>query len=134
MRKWKKNRKMIDGNATWCSSCKKTNVPLLKYSKVGNAQYYMCCNCNKKRRRDYYYSKTGKQNIIRINREYEKRNPQRRKTWAAARVIKKEKCIICGVSNVHRHHPDPRLPLKVLMLCPLHHRKVHTSKNSLEMV
>lgn len=43
-------------HTNYCSRCKVTGVPLVKYSKgVGNTvQYYLCRDCNAKRLKDYY--------------------------------------------------------------------------------
>ena len=39
--------------------------------------------------------------------------------------LKKEPCKVCGAKRVQAHHPDYSKPLKVVWLCPLHHKLEH---------
>lgn len=34
-------------------------------------------------------------------------------------------CFVCGAINTHGHHTDYSQPLKVIWLCPKHHRLAH---------
>lgn len=40
--------------------------------------------------------------------------------------IQREPCEICGEEKSQGHHPDYNKPLKVIWLCSLHHKKIHT--------
>ena len=39
--------------------------------------------------------------------------------------IKRKPCEICGKKNAQGHHPNYNEPLKVIWLCPKHHRELH---------
>ena len=42
--------------------------------------------------------------------------------------MKRLPCAICGKKETHAHHSDYKEPLKVIFLCPLHHKQLHLGK------
>lgn len=40
-------------------------------------------------------------------------------------LIKQEVCKKCGNERTVAHHPDYNNPLKVIWLCPIHHKDIH---------
>ena len=76
--------------------------------------------------RQYRRTESGKEATIRAIQNYEKKNPERRRIWTLAKNIPFSRCIVCGESRVHRHHPDLNSPMDVIFLCPLHHKQVET--------
>jgi len=64
--------------------------------------------------------------IIEITKRYEKKNPEKRKSWTKAQCIPIAPCEICGsTENIVRHHPDSKKALEVVMLCRPHHFEAH---------
>lgn len=62
---------------------------------------------------------------------YNKRNPEKFLAQKLARKaikigkLKKTKCRDCPRKDVHAHHPNYKYPLKVIFLCPIHHKMEH---------
>jgi hypothetical protein len=94
--------------------------------KQGDKNSWMCRKCNTIRCKSYYKENSTKIKII--NREYDKRNPEKRRAWAKAQIIPLQPCEICGNSFSVRHHPDIDKPLEVRFLCRLHHKLLHLNK------
>lgn len=68
-------------------------------------------------------------------RKWERNNPDKRSShrkvlWAVSSgKLKKEKCKICGKSEVDAHHEDYSKPLEVIWLCRRHHKELHRIKD-----
>lgn len=60
--------------------------------------------------------------------EYRKKHPERRKAndmvYQALKLgtLKKDKCRDCEKLDVQAHHPNYSEPLKIIWLCPSHHK------------
>ena len=108
-----------------CARCKVTSdkEKLNKY----NSTSYMCNPCNTARLKKYRRTSNGKKAVLRAVNSYEHRNPKRRVAWEKAKRITLQPCEVCGDNNAHRHHPNIDEPLKVVFLCPLHHKEAHLS-------
>lgn len=81
-------------------------------------------------KRTIYYRKyratvKGRAAQQKANRKYEMLHPERKRAWDLARKLLKAPCEKCGVKPSHKHHPDPLNPLKIIHLCPLHHKEAH---------
>jgi len=128
-----------------CTKCK-VKKELSSFSKDISAKgglFSWCKECSNKQRATY---REGKREYERKQRaEYRKKYPEMRygmrnwteenrrkwqvnnKVWYALKkgVIQKEPCSTCGEEKVHAHHEDYSKPLKVIWLCPLHHKQKH---------
>jgi len=65
---------------------------------------------------------------IESNRRYREKHRERERAWSEAyRKIKERRpCENCGKNGlIHKHHPDPKKPLKIVFLCPACHRAEH---------
>lgn len=49
-------------------------------------------------------------------------------------LVKKGSCKICRAKTVHGHHEDYKQALKVMWLCPVHHRAWHNLTDSKRMI
>lgn len=76
-------------------------------------------------RRTYSQTENGRTKQLNAIRKYEASNPERKKAWGKVTKYPKRPCIKCGVLPTHKHHPNINEPLKILYLCPLHHKQVH---------
>jgi len=75
--------------------------------------------------RKYRQTKKGKENVLKAIQKYEKAHPIRRIAWNKAQILDKKPCIKCG-NEAHRHHPNPKISLEIIFLCPLHHKEEHS--------
>lgn len=124
-------------NTKYCSKCKATEVPLMKYAKPRDIQYYRCRECANQHQKDYYSSATGKQSYIKKNKKYylSRKNTEKQKSrlklnYAVkmGRVIKPEICDKCHelpTTRIEAHHADYSKPLIVDWLCTPCHSDVH---------
>lgn len=71
--------------------------------------------------------KNGYRNELRYREKYPEKHQARLTLQRAVRngVIKKMGCVMCGDINSQGHHEDYTKPLKVIWLCPLHHKDKH---------
>lgn len=98
------------------------------------------------------YQKNNKEQLNRYHRKYSKNNRKRVNAWKykwiekniekrraenilwngirRGKIIKKP-CEICQNPKSHAHHPDYSKPLKVLWLCALHHKEIHSKPFSI---
>lgn len=103
-------------------------------SRPNVSRSYICRPCNSKRHRDFYKTAKGKESIVKSNNKYVKSNPLRRKAWTSVAymlglgLLKKKPCKRCGSEKVHAHHPNPKQRLRVIWLCPFHHRQLHLKR------
>ena len=87
------------------------------------------------RMRKYRQTPEGKAAVLRSVKNYEARNPERKKAWDKAKYLPKQPCEQCGTaSRIHKHHPDPAKPLEVVYLCAYHHVQEHKASPSQLMV
>jgi len=129
-----------------CKKCKaeKELTEFYVHSEMADGHLNFCIDCVKERIRNANRSEWG--------REYDKLRNQtpKRKKWlieyqrkrrlkfpnkdkAKQKLnnairdgrIKRRKCKLCDYKIVQGHHPDYSKPLKVIWLCPEHHRKIH---------
>ena len=122
-------------HTNYCSRCKATDVPLLKYSKGRNGmtQYYQCRDCQSEKQRAYRKTSSGSVAVKRSLYNQYKKN--RKKIIArnmvnhnvrVGKLIKPEHCSRCGdTRNIQGHHPDYNKPLEVLWLCSSCHSDEH---------
>ena len=117
----------------YCSKCKQKNVPLLKYSKPSNTQYYLCRPCNAQRINKYAKTDAGKQVIKGINTRHYRNNPSKVSARQAVRyaiknghIIKPSNCSKCSANGrIEGHHDDYTNKLSVQWLCSSCHAGVH---------
>ncbi len=95
---------------------KEYNKQWIKNNRERRAEYY----------RNYRLTDSGRENTLKAIRKYERNNPEKKNAWNKASRIKKVKCTVCGEGNVHRHHPNYGRPKDVIMLCPKHHKELHS--------
>lgn len=98
-----------------------------------------CKTCRKPHIADYqkdYVNKNKKVINARIRGEYARLRREKFPEKTKARdtlnnsiksgKIEKENCRVCSSSKrIHAHHNDYSKPLKVVWLCPIHHKKLH---------
>lgn len=127
---------MVYDNNMYCSKCKVTSVPLVKYARRklkegGYKQYYYCNPCNTERVSEYLKTEDGKQAFKRAYKKNIEKHPDRFDAWKKANYaehvgkLTKKPCEVCGDAKVHKHHPDPSKPFDVVYLCPYHHKQEH---------
>lgn len=119
----------------YCSKCKSTSVPLVKYSKniYTGIQYYRCRDCVAERGRTYRLTENGARVTGRIAKMASIRNPLKYKARhmvstavASKKLIKPTKCEDCNnTKNIQGHHKDYNKPLEVLWLCTSCHAAKH---------
>lgn len=117
----------------YCSRCWSRDVPLMKYSKTGNNQYYYCRPCNKERMQVYGKTYGGKEAISRALRHNWDKNPVKVKArqavaYAVKRgyITKADNCSSCGDSGrIEGHHESYDVPLDVVWLCSGCHADKH---------
>ena len=79
----------------------------------------------------YGRTDAGRQNGNRAKRDYERRNPIKRKAKEAVnnavrdRRLSRNPCEVCGESKAQAHHDDYSKPLDVRWLCATHHTEWH---------
>lgn len=61
----------------YCSRCKATNVPLLKYSKTTSTQYYLCRPCNHLKFKKFSSTAHGKMIVANNQRRTNQKNPEK---------------------------------------------------------
>ena len=86
------------------------------------------------------YNKKNKEKIANWDKEHPEQAYKRKRKWikknrkkynSMAQAFKKisligKKCELCGKEEkLHKHHPNYSEPLKVIILCPLCHKRVH---------
>lgn len=119
-----------------CRFCKTTKHVFVYNSirrKNKRDRYLACINCkppnrkpNKEYQKKYYHTSNGKTAILKAIRKYLSKNPERLKAWIATRRLPRLPCEKCGVNkNIHKHHPNLKEPLRIVYLCPLHHKQAH---------
>jgi len=125
-----------------CNRCQTTktisNFYLRNYYK--KKKYYdnfckRCARTKKTRNRDKEYQKRKRlinPKIKKIaNDLYRKNNKIKIKAhkiihkYIKQGIIKAEKCRDCDRLDTHAHHPDYTKPLKIIWLCPIHHKLEH---------
>lgn len=83
-------------------------------------------------KKSYYL--INKEKILKKDRDDYKKNPLIDKSRYIVShnletgKLKKGDCVICGSKNVQAHHEDYTKPLKVVWMCPTHHKRFHSSK------
>jgi len=109
-----------------CSRCKRTGVPLVKYSKKLGRQYYQCRDCNRNRAKKYYATKAGSLAIKRAIKKYYKENRIKVNAIQAVyysvitgKISRPTACSCCGNSGgrIEGHHINYNEPMKVVWLC-----------------
>jgi hypothetical protein len=121
--------------STWCSRCKITGVPFVKYSSsVRNGvkyTYHQCRPCNTARLYKYRQTKEGKEKVRLLAGLSRVKHPQRH--YARSKInnaikmgrLKRKNCEECGVENAHAHHSDYSKPFLVDWLCRTCHSDLH---------
>lgn len=66
----------------------------------------------------------AKQNKIWSSNNLSKVKAQNSVRWVL-RKVEKQKCRDCKRKDTHKHHPDYNKPLKIIWLCPIHHKLEH---------
>lgn len=95
---------------------------------------------------EYLLKRFGTTNLWKIPRYAKRKKEYAKNYWLAYRTnfperilatrklnqkiisgkIKRSPCVVCGATyRIHGHHPDYSKPLKVIWLCPVHHKKYH---------
>ena len=122
----------------YCQKCKIKNVPLIKNSKVVRKefihQYYICRECNNKKRKKYYENNKEKCREI-IYRSIEKHKSKQLARYELHKKINKKElfkknfCERCDKKSgkIEAHHTDYTKPLSVVWLCSSCHAAVHKS-------
>ena len=107
---------MSDGMVNFCKECKKERI------KNNPNRFRNEKKRNQNPKRKQYIQKTSEQWYL----KYPERKKAHAKLNNAIRdgKIKKEFCFVCG-KKAHAHHPDYSQPLKVIWLCPRHHKLLH---------
>ena len=80
---------------------------------------------NTERIKKYRKTQKGKEATRRAVKKYESTHLKERKNWNKAKQVKIQPCEICSKYPAHRHHPDINKPLKIIFLCPFHHKQIH---------
>lgn len=117
----------------YCSKCKQKNIPLLKYNKSGNIQYYYCRKCQNERQKSYYATPAGKKALEKSRAKTDAKYPDKLKARIAVNIAKRagkitpsSTCEQCGnTTRTEAHHNDYTKPLKVVWLCPPCHSIAH---------
>lgn len=117
----------------YCSKCKITGVPLIKYTKNKHTQYHYCRSCTTTRLKKYRQTATGKTAVRkasdRTNSKYPEKQHARQKVGYALKkgwILKSGECESCGSKDrIEGHHMDYNYPLKVSWLCKVCHAKWH---------
>lgn len=123
----------------YCTSCKRTDVPLINISKnpKKTIQYYICRECNAIRRRRYASTAEGKKRIYiaaKRNREKDPRKVMARYIVRYAVMIgyieKPVSCPTCGgnTKRIEAHHTDYNKALDIQWLCSSCHANIHNMK------
>lgn len=97
---------------------------------------HRCKECGLINGRKHYitkseWAKNHKEVHVKAVREYESRNPEKKKAWGILNKeikngkIVKQPCIVCANKIVQGHHEDYNKPLEVVWLCSTHHKDVH---------
>ena|SRR3990167_797794 len=83
-----------------------------------------------------YNRKWRKTNGYQNENIWSKENPEKkrahRKIYRALKAgkIKRTSCEVCGSRKSQGHHPNYNEPLKVIWLCPVHHKEIHRIDSS----
>lgn len=117
----------------YCSKCKETELPLIKYSRRGDKQYYYCTVCNTERAKKYRNTEVGKGNIYKaVYRSIKKLLYKQQARNILNTEIRKGtltrpiSCGECGITcKPHGHYTDYTAPLVVKWLCRSCHAQEH---------
>ena len=110
----------------YCSRCHIENVPMIKYNKSGDRQYWHCRPCNNKRMRKYGKTAYGKKAMrnarIRAVTKYPERVAARTKlnnAVAKGTVVRPKECSVClqEKKRIEGHHTDYSKPYDVQWMC-----------------
>lgn len=125
------NKEIVYTN--YCSRCKTTRRPLVKYSRTPNKQYHLCRDCNAKKAKKYYIN-GGDEKILFAKRKNYRKYPEKQKARGllkmgilSGKVRKPKHCSICGTTTkrIEGHHKDYSKPLEVEWLCTACHADSH---------
>ncbi len=122
--------KLVKANIPHCQRCGDTEN-LMRHGVGSSGRIYYFCNpCNTSRCRKWRNEGKNMEVVLGIAKRYADKNQERVKAWRKVREseIPKRPCQVCGAEKVHAHHPEPKKPLLIVHLCPLHHRQVHAGK------
>lgn len=130
---------MRDGRLSVCVYCVRAAA---RKNRAARGEYYRAKDRERsmqpKRvlmRKKYCKTRRGRAVIARVKAAWALRNPEK---IAAARLINNQKrfdrivvkpCRVCGAKGAHAHHPNYQQPLRVIWLCPKHHKQEHTRIN-----
>lgn len=126
----------------YCSRCKTTTGPFLKYSKPGKKQYYWCRECKRKQLFLYRQTERGKETTKlavkkSINKFKEKQNSRRRLNYflKMGKIVKDSTCSDCLLpKKLAAHHPDYSKPFEVIWLCRGCHADLHRLLNNQSVI
>jgi hypothetical protein len=90
-------------------------------------QYYICHSCQNERMGNYRGTEIGKKNTRLAVKRYQQNNPEKVHSWYKVwyNKVRKNPCVVCKNPISHAHHEDYSKPLKVIWLCPFHHKQQH---------
>ena len=89
----------------------------------------MCRKCNNEKSKKYRKTEAGKLAFKKAAKNWNSKNREKVRIWYLARRTGSGPCEVCGATKTHRHHPDYDNPTKVVFLCPLHHKQLHSILN-----
>ena len=119
-----------------CGKIKIANRENFAVARLGKLRK-LCQICKREIDRKYHieFRKNNKGYKTEEYRKYRKEHPEAVKAQRLLNYvlkthkIKKSPCEVCGETlNIHGHHPDYSFPLRVMWLCPLHHKEIHMIK------
>jgi|SRR3990167_253467 len=119
----------------FCSYCRKQRREA-SGKQYREANRYCEASRSSKRILDKNYQKKRRKNHPGLKTEesalYRKKYPEKVKAQQlfngavrSGKIIRSA-CVICGgTQKVHGHHPDYSKPLKIIWVCPVHHKLIH---------
>ncbi len=116
------HKRMKDGHLNKCKSCTKKDEKRYRALNPDKIRLY---------EKERFKNPERKKLAAKVSSVWRKKYPEKSRAqstlWKAIikGTIKRRNCEKCGAQKAHAHHPDYTKPLKVLWLCPLHHKEQH---------